>query len=156
MSSSADLEASGRHDWLEPDAVLALYVDATNRQTEPAPEGMWLTLTANGALISGELIPNWQWFAELADLTGGERSIHFGLGETLRKRAELLCEALEAKRAETSLTDAQEALVNAPTAYIHLRNARFFMPEPLPAEGHYWRGRLAEVSGWMAGRLASS
>jgi hypothetical protein len=47
----------------------------------------------------------------------------------------------------------------SPPNYIHLKEAKFFLPsgagKPIPAnQGVWWRGRLSEVSGFILGSLA--
>jgi hypothetical protein len=56
---------------------------------------------------------------------------------------------------DAELTDAERLELTQPPAFIHLRHARTFLPQPVPDTGHYWRGRLEDVSGWSFGQLSA-
>jgi hypothetical protein len=135
-------------DWNEPDDVLATYVETVNQAQEPVPEGLAVTLTVRGVVIAGELIPNWQWFDEVAQLPGGQDSNYFELASALKEHARVASEALEAQSAGDELTDEQRTALGIRTAYIHLRNARVLAPGASAQRTHHWRGRLSDVSGW--------
>ncbi|MFY1597120.1 hypothetical protein [Micromonospora sp. WMMD737] len=137
----------------EHDAVLGILVGALNNHKEPMSEGIWLTLNVRGSLISGELIPHWQWFAEQAEQQG-ERSFVSFFADAVRKAHNEELELL-AKNDE-DLTKEERARLRQPSTHIHLRDARNFLPDPVPANGYYWRGRIDEVSGWAFGQMSRS
>lgn len=138
-------------DWNEPDDVLATYVDAVNQAQEPVAEGLPVTLTVRGLVIAGELIPNWQWFDEVAQLPGGPDSRYFELARALKEHVRTTSDAVAAQSAGDELTDEQRTALGTRTAYIHLRNARLLVPASAPQGAPYWRGRLSDVSGWSVG-----
>jgi hypothetical protein len=138
-------------DWNEPDDVLARYVETVNQALEPVSGGSAVTLTVRGVVITGELIPNWQWFDEVAQLPGGHDASCFELASALKEHARVTSEAAQARSAGAELTDEQRAALGTRTAYIHLKNVRLLTPAPGGHRAHYWRGRLSDVSGWSIG-----
>jgi hypothetical protein len=138
-------------DWNEPDDVLAQYVETVNQAQEPVAGGLAITLTVRGTVVTGELIPNWQWFDEVAHLSGGQDSVYFELARALKEYARAMSEAVEARSAGADLTVEQREALATRTAYIHLRNARLARPALARRRPHYWRGRLSDVSGWSVG-----
>jgi hypothetical protein len=133
-----------------PDRVLGLMIDALNSSKEAVEAGIWVALTVRGTMVTGEIIPHWQWFDEQTTLFGEES--HVAYFATLMKESRDEHVALMG-RDDADLTDDERWELNQPPAFIHLRNARTFLPEPVPATGHYWRGRLEDISGWSFGRL---
>jgi hypothetical protein len=135
----------------EHDPTLAIIIGALENYPDPVDEGIWVVLNVRGSVISGELIPRWQWFDEQAKGPGG--------GSILQYFAEIAKEAheenidLQNKEAEKLSEEERSILRNLPT-HIHLRNARNFLPLPVPANGYHWRGRMDEISGWAFGRLS--
>ncbi|MEU4242551.1 hypothetical protein [Actinoplanes sp. NPDC026619] len=135
-----------------PDRVLGLMIDALNSRKEAVDAGIWVALTVQGTMISGEIIPHWQWFDEQTTLFGEESHVAFFASLMKESRDEHI--ALMDKD-DADLTDAERLELTQPPAFIHLRNARTFLPQPVPDTGHYWRGRLEDVSGWSFGQLSA-
>jgi hypothetical protein len=142
-------------DWNEPDDVLAMYVETVNQAQNRVANGSAVTLTVRGVVIAGELIPNWQWFDEVAQLSGGQDSNYFELARALKEHARVASQAVEAQAAGAELTDEQRTALRIRTAYIHLKNARLLSPTRAAQRSHYWRGRLSDVSGWSIGAAES-
>jgi hypothetical protein len=136
------------------DTVLLLMVDSINNLTEPIKDGSPINLFVRGLLLSGQIIPDWQWFEEQASLNPG------GCPETMI--AEILKDKRNRVRAlrdrgPTELTPDEHEEALASPAFIHLKNCRVFLPQPVPSSGDlYWRGRLADISGWSYGQLTPS
>ncbi|GIF22858.1 hypothetical protein BJ973_000785 [Actinoplanes tereljensis] len=133
-----------------PDRVLGLMVDALNSRKESVDGGIWVSLSVRGTMVSGEIIPHWQWFDEQTTLFGEESHVAYFASLMKESRDEHV--ALMDKD-DSELTPEQRWELNQPPAFIHLRHARTFLPEPVPTRGHYWRGRLEDVSGWSFGEL---
>jgi len=142
-------------DWDEPDDVLATYVETVNQSQEALSGGPAITLTVRGLVITGELIPNWQWFDEVAHISGGQDSTYFELASALKEHARVTSEAVAARSAGDELTDEQQGALRTRTAYIHLRNATVESLSSGPRQAGYWRGRLSDVSGWSIARTGS-
>jgi hypothetical protein len=136
-----------RSDWAEPDSVLGTYVALMDQLTEPALPGIALSLTVDGLVVSGELIPQWQWFAEVSELNKNEDPFYTGMAEYVKEQSDLAHEAVRVRDAGHEVTHKQQLALSAPTRYIHLRNAQIVHA----AEGCLWRGRLCDVSGWTPG-----
>lgn len=134
-----------------PDTVLQLMVGSINNLTEPIEDGSPINLFVQGILLSGQIIPDWQWFEEQASGTSPEAMIAGILKEKRDRARRLRGRVLE----DLTPEEHEEAL--APPAFIHLKNCRVFMPQPVPSsEDLYWRGRLADISGWSYGQLIPS
>lgn len=146
-----------RHDersgQLPIDPVLREFVRVANTTTERVDEGQPLTLYVNGAVVSGWLIPNWQWFQEQAESFQGDGlEIYKALAENL------LADAREYRAVADKLGDLSEeesARLHAkPPQFICLKDARVFIPGPTPSNTCiYWVGRLASVDAWNVGIL---
>jgi hypothetical protein len=131
-----------------PDTVLQLMVNSINNLTEPIEDGSPINLFVQGILLSGQIIPDWQWFEEQATGTSPEAMIA-GILKEKRDRVRRL-----RGRVPDDLTTAEHEEALAPPAFIHLKNCRVFMPQPVPSSGDlYWRGRLSDISGWSYGQL---
>ncbi|WP_250008443.1 hypothetical protein [Actinoplanes sp. M2I2] len=139
-------------DWSGPDSVLGTYVAQMDRLTEPVSPGVPLSLSVHGLLISGELIPQWQWFAEVSELNDHEDPFYVGTAEQVKEQSDLAHQAIRIRDAGGEVTQRQHTALIAPTRYIHLRNTRIHSPGMHVSEaGRLWRGRLADVSGWTPG-----
>lgn len=153
----------------EIDGVLALLVTALNSMPDRCEDGPPLTLTVQGLLISGKVIPDWEWFEDVEQLckdtwvaSGGPDTGNQGWAEFFKMgKKGMLQGRSEARAVQGVIQDLaqryRDALldVDRPT-YIHLRDARAFPASgasPIPTAGTYWRGRLADVSGWWFGTL---
>jgi hypothetical protein len=97
-----------------------------------------ITLNVGGLLISGELISTSRYMSEF-------------LGGAIRDKIKSVLDERE---------DLKRLVEDAPEKkddFIHLREARFFVPSqrPIPgaSEGVLWRGALDSVDGFFIGRL---
>ena len=127
-------------------------------------------LTVGGLVISGTIIPNWQWFDEVEhaaraaftvhtggsidDEHGGWARLFRGVSESLERDRE---EHLAAQNVMEGLSERYRHLLAQEdrTTYIHLSDARVLAPgvSAFPPGGMPWRGRLSEVSGWSFGHV---
>jgi hypothetical protein len=154
----------------EIDDTLASMVEVIDTMSPPPSEGPGVILTLSGLVVSGRIIPHWQWFEEVEHAsraaftvhTGGSIDDEHGGWATLFKKVnESLThnhnEHTVAKDALHSLPERyQQRLAHLdPTHFIHLREARVFASNgaALPSSGMHWRGRLSAVSGWSFGLL---
>ncbi|MBB4692044.1 hypothetical protein [Paractinoplanes abujensis] len=143
---------SAQVNWAEPDAVLGTYVAQMDRLTEPVDPGVPLSLNVHGLLVSGELIPQWQWFAEVSELNDHEDAFYVGTAEHVKEQSDLAHDAVKIRDTGGEVTHRQYTALMTPTRYIHLRNARVHSPGLHSGDGgSLWRGRLADVSGWTPG-----
>jgi hypothetical protein len=154
------------------DRALATVVETINDLTEIQDDGPGVVLTLGGLLVSGTVIPDWQWFDEVEhaaraafvvhtggsidDEHGGWAGLFEGIAESLAKARD---EHRKARQAAAHLAERYRHLLarDSPTTYIHLREARVIAAgaSPLPAAGMYWRGRISEISGWSFGHLGA-
>ena len=161
-----------RHGITEIDRALEVVVSEINSLAERQDGGPGVVLTVGGLVISGTIIPDWQWFDEVEHAaqaaftvhTGGSiDDEHGGWARLLRGFSESLVREREEHRAAQNaiggLSDSYRRLLAREdrTTYIHLSDARVLAsgvsPSPLPPGGMHWRGRLSEVSGWSFGHL---
>ena len=135
------------------DTVLLLMVEGINNLTEPIVDGAPINLFVSGILLSGQIIPDWQWFEEQAALNPGAPEAM--IAEILKDKRDRVRQLRDLGPTDLTPEQREEALAH-PT-FIHLKNCRVFMPQPVPSSGDlYWRGRLADVSGWSYGQLMPS
>jgi hypothetical protein len=149
-----DVLASARpahSDWNEPDSVLGLYVAQMDRLTDPVEPGVPLSLTVHGLLVSGELIPQWQWFLEVSELNDHEDAFYTGMAEHVKEMSDLAHGAIKLRDSGGEVTHRQHNALMTPTRYIHLRGARIHSPDRICDQPCLWRGRLSDVSGWTPG-----
>jgi hypothetical protein len=154
------------------DRALATVVRAINDMTEIQDDGPGVVLTVGGLVVSGTVIPDWQWFDEVEHTaraafvvhTGGSiDDEHGGWARLFEGVAESLVQARDehraAREATEHLPDRYRRLIAREdrNTYIHLREARVIAPGvgPLPVGGMHWRGRMSEVSGWSFGHLGT-
>jgi hypothetical protein len=142
---------SDPNDWGEPDSVLGTYVAQMDRLSAPVDPGVPLSLTVHGLLVSGELIPQWQWFREVSEMNNHEDAFYTGMAEHMKEQSDLAHDAIKLRDTGGEVTQRQYNAVTAPTRYIHLRNTRIYSPESEPGEVRLWRGRPCDVSGWTPG-----
>ena len=153
----------------EIDRVLEIVVGEINSLSEAQGGGPPVTLVLGGSVVSGMIIPDWQWFDEVEHAaragftvhTGGSiDDEHGGWAGLFRGVSESLVRDREEHRAVQNVAGglceryrrllAQEDR----TSYIHLSNARVLAPGVGPLQGGiHWRGRLSEISGWSFGHL---
>lgn len=146
------------------DPALSLLVGAVDKLPERHDGGPAITLTVHGLVVSGIMIASWQWFQDAEQLcrdgdggaTWAEISKVFSDGlRTVRNESQVVHEVIEdfAQRYRDALLKVDRPM------YIHLRDARTFpsgWTSPTPTAGTYWRGKLADVSGWWFGMLADA
>ena len=152
------------------DQALQAMVGAIDAVTEPQDGGPGVVLTLAGLVVSGTIIPDWQWFEEVEhaaraafvvhaggaidDEHGGWARLFKGAAESVAKDH---AEHRAARQVIEGLPDRYRHLVarQDQTIYIHLAQARVVAAgvSPLPAAGMHWRGRLSEISGWSFGHL---
>ncbi|MFI5891983.1 hypothetical protein ACIA5D_17925 [Actinoplanes sp. NPDC051513] len=140
-----------RSDWSEPDSVLSTYVAQMDRLIKPVDPGVPLSLTVHGLLVSGDLIPQWQWFAEVSEMNDYEDAFYTGMAEHMKEQSDLAHDAVRVRDVGGEVTHRQMSALMVPTKYIHLRNTRIYSPDSRPDEVRLWRGRLCDVSGWTPG-----
>jgi hypothetical protein len=145
------------------DMALATVVGAINDLNEIQDDGPGVVLTLGGLVVSGTVIPDWQWFDEVEHAaraafvvhTSGSVDDEHGGWASLFARDEHRA----AREATERLSDRYQRLIAQEdrATYIHLREARVFAAGvgPLPVGGIYWRGRMSEVSGWSFGHLGA-
>jgi hypothetical protein len=154
------------------DRALEAVVGAINAVTELQEDGPGVVLTLGGLVVSGTIIPDWQWFDEVEhaaraafvvhaggsidDEHGGWATLFKGVAESLVQARD---ERRAARKAIERLSDRYQRRVGRDdrTDYIHLREARVIAAGAgsLPVAGMHWRGRLTEVSGWSFGHLGA-
>jgi len=101
-----------------------------------------VTLQVSGLLVSGLLTSGASYFEGIAN------DIAAGFQETQDSDA--------IKQAFVGYADLYKR-PSPTTAYLHLKEARFFDPAGTPIPTHrgvWWRGRLSEVSGFVLGTLS--
>lgn len=157
-----------------PDTALEILVNVANSFTTPVEDGWFgVTLYVRGTVVTGRLIPNWQWMEEVAeqmqaatlksDPDGDDEGERLGVTPLFDRLASEMKENRDnnekLKDIADQLTDAQAraAAQVSQTTFLHLKDAKFFAAEHLvPQVGSHWRGRLSEVDGWSPGVLARS
>ena len=154
----------------EIDRVLEIVVAEINSLAEPQGGGPPVTLTLGGSVVSGTIIPDWQWFDEVEHAAGAGFTVHTGgsiddehggWARLFRGVSESLVRDREEHRTVQNvvggLSERYRSLLAQEdrTSYIHLSGARVLTPGggPLPPGGVHWRGRLSAVSGWSFGHL---
>lgn len=109
-----------------------------------------ITLTVGGSIISGELTGGREYFEAVAEQVRSAVPGEVGeaMSDFFRKGAKVYVLAKE------EANEVSGDLI--PPNYLHLRNAKHFAPgsEAMPSgDGMWWRGRIAEVSGFTVGSL---
>ena len=153
----------------EIDRVLEIVVGEINSLAEPQADGPPVTLTLGGSVVSGTIIPDWQWFDEVEHAASAGFTVHAGgsiddehggWARLFRGVSESLVRDREEHRAVQNvvggLSERYRRLLahEDRTSYIHLTSARVLAPGFGPLHGRmHWRGRLSEVSGWSFGHL---
>lgn len=157
----------------EVDRALEAVVGEINSLTKRQPGGPPIVLTLGGLIVSGTIIPDWQWFDEVEkaahagftvhtsgsidDEHGGWARLFEGVSESIVRGRQ---EHRAAEKAAEGLSERYRNLLahEDRTSYIHLTDARVLAPDvsALPTGGMHWRGRLSEVSGWSFGLIGSA
>jgi hypothetical protein len=150
------------------DRALEAVVGTINAMTEFQDDGPGVVLTLGGLVVSGTVIPDWQWFDEVEHQaraafvvhTGGSiDDEHGGWARLFEGVAESLAQTRDEQQAAREATERlseryRRCLVQDDRAeYIHLREARVIGVGvgSHPVAGMHWRGRLSEISGWSFG-----
>jgi hypothetical protein len=154
------------------DRALEAVVGAINAMTELQDDGPGVVLTLGGLVVSGTVIPDWQWFDEVEHQaraafvvhTGGSiDDEHGGWARLFEGVAQSLVQARDEQQAAREATERlsdryRRRLAQDDRAdYIHLREARVLAGgvSSQPVAGMHWRGRLSEVSGWSFGHFGA-
>jgi len=123
------------------DPLLASLVrDVNTRDTE---EGLSITLTVGGVLVSGKL----------GSRTAYNRACMWHLDQGAERDSAAVRAAFRAD------VDADEAASSGWPAYVHVQDVRFFdaTGASVPRGRHWpsvwWRGRIGGVDGWTLGEL---
>lgn len=126
---------------LEGDPLLASLVrDVNTRDTE---EGLSITLTVGGVLVSGKL----------GSRTAYNRACMWHLDQGAERDSAAVRAAFRAD------VDADDTSPSAWPAYVHVQDVRFFdaTGASVPRGRHWpsvwWRGRIGAVDGWTLGEL---
>jgi hypothetical protein len=152
------------------DHALQAVVGAIDAVIERQDGGPGVVLTLGGLVVSGTIIPDWQWFEEVEHAARAAFVVHAGgcIDDEHGGWARLFQGAAEAvakdhaerrtpREVAEGLPDRYRHLVarQDQTSYIHLTQARVVAAgvSSLPAAGMHWRGRLSEISGWSFGHL---
>lgn len=154
------------------DRALARVVGAIDALTERQDDGPGVVLALGGVVVSGTIIPDWQWFDEVEHAAraafvvhagGSVDDEHGGWARLFEGVAQSLVQARDEHRAARTATQRladryqRSVAQEVSNYYIHLRDARVVASGvgPFQVGGMHWRGRLSEVSGWSFGHLAA-
>lgn len=137
------VEVIGEQDWFLRsilENVIGLGVD------------MGVTFTVGGSIVSGMLISGRKYFELLGDgLAASSKSgddIQAILGETWRQNTAIYDKP----------EDAGDDWRAPPLGYVHLREARYYVPgqDPIPTNaGLLWRGKLSSIDGFSLGNFST-
>lgn len=133
----------------ESDYLLEILVSMANS----VGVSVGVTILTHGFLISGMLVGGAEYFEALGRGFGSAKG-------TTPEMANALQKAFSSGAEPYRLAKMGEDVSMTPTAYIHLKDARFFSGQGAPiqgakgTEGMLWRGRLSEVSGFTVGNLS--
>ncbi|BBL58512.1 gas vesicle accessory protein GvpU [Methylomonas koyamae] len=109
-----------------------------------------ITLQVSGMLVSGTLISGDKYFEEFAAQFSGGFKNSPELSEPFHKLISSYKKVYDVAPEEESDCP--------PSNFVHLRNAQFYHPgqNPLPtSQGVLWRGRVAEVGGFILGSFSN-
>jgi hypothetical protein len=155
----------------EIDRTLANLVAVIDALPSARSDGPGVTLTLSGLVVSGRVIPQWQWFDEVEHASRAAFTVH--TGGSIDDEHGGWANLFKADH-ESAVTDRDEYLKVEATIrslperyrrriaqrerphFIHLSGTRVFAADaahPLPAGGMHWRGRLSQVSGWSFGLI---
>lgn len=126
-----------------PDWYLQNLVEIVNGNDFEFP----ITLFVGGLMVSGQLTSGHKYFEGL-----GEQLTQFfgGPSDDTQENVNYLTSPKEIYLKKEDAKD------KVPPQYIHLREARVFVPgqQPIPSEGSWWRGRMSSVDGFHFGSLS--
>jgi hypothetical protein len=149
------------------DPALAQLVKTVDVIAQPGHEGAVVTLVINGRTVSGKMISEQRWITAVEDryreawvACGGPSDDGSGIWSILFREFK---NNFFAVRTGYKVDDVGEGLPeryrrafsrNWCPRYVHLRCAQGSPPDASQsADDTYWRGRLADVSGWSFGML---
>jgi len=145
----------------DPDVVLLAIVDGINAQEEHQ-EGFPITLLVKGTVLTGKIVPNWQWFEEME--TGPEPTGESDDGEADGFMKDLADQFAEQNRLRQSAyetpardwTEEQRKAHDTETKFVHLTGASLLLGGGVmaPTSGGRFRVRLSDVDGWASGQLS--
>lgn len=143
--SAVDPDGLTRDDLMAPDDVLDFFLTVTVG-FEDSDNQFGITLTVNGTVISGNVIPRGRWIKLWLDqIRRASPQMADGLAPAY--------EALWASWKErTRLRDEQD-LPQLPVGFIHLQDAKIWQGDGVPISVEIWRGRISKVDGWCMGTL---
>jgi hypothetical protein len=123
------------------DWYLESFVDLIDAD-EDDKDGVPITLTVKGAVITGDLISQNKYFKLLSKFIKGDQPEENYLSEQALNYSKRAID----KRKESEVVDAP---------YIHLENARYLSHNGLiPVNGILWRGKIEDVNGFNLGSLS--
>ena len=111
-----------------------------------------VTLLVKGALVSGQIVGGAEYFKKL----GKQFGIAVGMPE--EEGAALFKSIIDKIYTKPEPEDEAEGDDDPSPGFIHLKNARVFQGTALVPTGQadvLWRGKLAEVDGFILGELSS-
>ena len=116
-----------------------------------------ITVASGGLLISGLLISGKTYFERSSDIM--KQSFTGEAGEVMATWTAEWTAIYDQDEKEEKI-DTAEAVFKNPPGFIHLDNARIYVPgqKPIPTSGGgvLWRGRLSSIDGFNWGTLAWS
>lgn len=138
LKAQGELESVWRGrgmDWLLQSVV---------RWSNKSDREQFITLHTPSGVVSGTLIPHKAYFKAFADEY---------LGVTTGDDAEKLRDMIAAYGAPSQ--DEEDPYDDV--QFIHMRNAKFFVPgqNPMPSNGILWRGKISAVCSFNLGRFGT-
>jgi hypothetical protein len=163
----ADAPFEARRDEPEVDEFLQILVNIVNASSAIR---FPMTLQLGGLLVSGTLISGRDYFEHLSgqveEAYGHAMAGQEGAEDATKRLSDVFRMPMDAYKSlddiEAMSESEREAYQNRPGPfYVHLSDARLIVPAdtrgiPTTGPGIYWRGRLAEVDGWVFGTVGFS
>ncbi|HEX3827239.1 MAG TPA: hypothetical protein VHV82_08210 [Sporichthyaceae bacterium] len=144
------------HEGADIDGLLAVFVRFVDQSTGPEAS-LTATLTVEGLVITGDLIPHWRWFRLMQGLMGSAGgSSAEGMTAAFETLATDLLGAALIQDATAGPGDDSTPEEDPPLpTVLHMANARLLGDGHQGAllPGGLWRGRISAVSGWTIGRI---
>lgn len=137
-NSEPQVSTSSFRTSAEPDFILQSFAKAAQ---DGAIERLGVTLTVSGVVITGNLVGRDEWWRQMGEWMDTKAD---GMGAVARVIGEELA---------SGDTDVPSVPIEA-YGYIHLRDAWIIGPKVQVNEPMFWRGRLADVSGWALGVIS--
>lgn len=135
-----------------PDEILSMLVESVDGRMSHRP-AIPLTLLVGGTVISGGLIPAWEWMDEMGARPDAEEPNVFH-----RRRDEMLADNRIIQHAlskEFELSEAERSMLERTPTHLHLRDARVSATtSDLPPL--LWRVRLTDVNAWYEGPVPAA